>query len=256
MDAVGGKMAWFRTIVSVFGGFTVLGVTGIPLILALVILWPWRPVRVKLCNIYGKFWGRVAMWMMGCPMTIDHAERLDPHRPAVYVCNHASLADVWIGIQLAPMGTAGIANTGVAKVPFFGQAWLLSGHALVDRGNTSAAVQTMARLVEFLRPNGISTWLYPEGRRSADGRLLPMKKGFYHLAVALGYPVVPVVVAGTHRVFPRGSKIIYGGPVHVKVLEAIDTSDWANRSPDEVASELHDVMAAALPEDQRPLVRA
>lgn len=245
-------MSWFRTVVSVMVGFSLMAVTGIPLMALLLVLWPWRPVRVKICNYVGMFWGGSALRLMGCPMTVEHPERLDPSRPAIYVCNHASLADVWIGIHLAPVGTAGIANTGVAKVPFFGQAWLLSGHCLVDRGNTQAAVDSMSRLAAFLRPNRLSTWLYPEGKRSLDGRLLPFKKGFYHMAIALGYPVVPVVVSGTHRVFPKGSMKILGGPVHVRVLEPLDTRGWAERSAESVADEVRAIMAAALPEDQRP----
>ncbi len=47
--------------------------------------------------------------------------------------------------------------------------------------------------------------IYPEGTRSPDGRLLPFKKGPFHLAMEAGVPVVPVTILGTAECWPKGS---------------------------------------------------
>jgi 1-acyl-sn-glycerol-3-phosphate acyltransferase len=62
--------------------------------------------------------------------------------------------------------------------------------------------------------------IFPEGRRSPTGALLPFKKGAFVLAIGAGLPVVPVVCRGTRRLMPRGSRLtVVPGEVEI-VLEA------------------------------------
>jgi 1-acyl-sn-glycerol-3-phosphate acyltransferase len=45
--------------------------------------------------------------------------------------------------------------------------------------------------------------VFPEGTRSEDGRLKAFKIGGFYAAVRAGRPVVPVAMAGTHRLMSR-----------------------------------------------------
>ncbi len=45
--------------------------------------------------------------------------------------------------------------------------------------------------------------IFPEGTRSSDGRLLPFKKGPFHLAIDSGVFVVPVTMLGTFEIWPK-----------------------------------------------------
>lgn len=75
--------------------------------------------------------------------------------------------------------------------------------------------------------------VYPEGRRSFDGRLGVFKKGAAILAAELNVPVVPVALDGTYRIWPRGSsrirlakvKICFGQPIEVCKVTAEDAGD-------------------------------
>ena len=53
---------------------------------------------------------------------------------------------------------------------------------------------------------GESVLLFPEGTRSSDGRLKPLEAGVAYLSVKTGIPVLPVYVAGSFKVWPKGKK--------------------------------------------------
>lgn len=75
--------------------------------------------------------------------------------------------------------------------------------------------------------------VYPEGRRSFDGRLGAFKKGAAILATELNVPIVPVALDGTYRIWPRGSSrirlakvtISFGQPIEIRQLTPNNTND-------------------------------
>ena len=60
----------------------------------------------------------------------------------------------------------------------------------------------MKETLRRLRAGGIVT-LFPEGTRSADGELGPLKPGIAVLVARAGVPVVPGRLAGTFDAWPR-----------------------------------------------------
>jgi len=72
----------------------------------------------------------------------------------------------------------------------------------VDRENVSAA--TLQMCADVLREGKILL-AHPEGTRSPDGNLLPLKPGVAILAKHLNCPVVPVYIEGAHEFWPKDS---------------------------------------------------
>src|SRR5262249_45390811 len=64
--------------------------------------------------------------------------------------------------------------------------------------------------------NGQSILIFPEGTRSVDGRIHPLKKGPFHLAELAGVPIVPVGIQGTRDVLAKDSAIVRAAPVTVR----------------------------------------
>lgn len=245
-------MSWMR----ITAGVVYMAVATMIHAVILLVLFPSKNLRIRSCNYWGWLTGRFIVWVSGSTVTVHGAETIGPDRPVIYVSNHTSALDIFIGIWQAPVGTVGVAKKEVVYYPFFGQLYWLSGHLRIDRGDTGKAVAAMNEMVKVVRAHRLSIWMWPEGTRSRDGRLQPMKKGIYHLAVATGLPVVPVVVSGAHHVWEKGSMRINPCDVHVSILPAIDTSGWKERPIDQVLAELHATFANALPADQQPLARA
>jgi 1-acyl-sn-glycerol-3-phosphate acyltransferase len=238
-------------------GFLIVALASTVFIVVALLLLPWRVARVYACNVYGKVVGRTITALAGVTPVVQHHERIGQSRPAIYISNHASTLDLFLGIWLCPMGGCGLMKKEIVRVPFFGWLALLSGHLLIDRNNHERAIQTLIDAGTFVREHRLSVWMLPEGTRSRDGRLLPFKKGFVHLAIAAGMPVVPVIVHGAHRNWQKGRLLSYTPmTLDIEVLEPIDTSGWKAEDAGRHAQEVYDLVAARVREDQRPLPAA
>jgi len=234
-------------------GLAIVGAVSALQTVILLLLLPSRTARIRSCIIYERLVGYSITWLMGCRFSLSGQENLDYRRPAIYVFNHTSLADLFITLRILPYGTVGVMKKEIVRYPFFGQVYLLTGHLRVDRSQQALAISQMRSLGEFVRAKKLSIIMSAEGTRSQDGRLLPFKKGIVHMALLTGLPVVPVVVQGAHRIWKKNTLRIRGGAVHVEVLPAVDTSNWSAKNPDSAVDEIHSLFLQNLPEDQQPL---
>ena len=83
----------------------------------------------------------------------------------------------------------------------------------VDRG--SLRRDTYREVVEILRADR-GCLIFPEGTRSKDGRLTPLKQGVVRLALQGGVPVVPAYIHGSGRALGRGKLFPRPAKIHVQ----------------------------------------
>lgn len=231
-------------------GLVYMAVATLVFAVGCLLLLPWRAARIRLCNHFGHVTGRVCMALAGATPAVRPIR--DGSVPAIYVSNHTSVLDIFLGIWLVPTGTCGIAKKEIVWYPFFGQLYFLSGHLMLDRSNRASAVEGLRTLADLIAKHRLGVWMWPEGTRARDGRLLPFKKGFAHLALATRLPIVPVVVAGAHRAWEKHSLRIRPTRLDVQVLDPIPTDDWTPENLDEKIEDVRRRFVEALPADQRP----
>jgi lysophosphatidate acyltransferase len=234
-------------------GLSFLFLLLLPVAVALILLLPWRLARIRFTNHVGTLIGWTIMKISGCPITIEGREHLDGSTPAICVGNHTSIVDAFTSVWLVPEGTVGVAKKEILRYPVYGQIWYLSGHLVVDRSNTEKAKQSLRELAGFVRENNLRVMLWPEGTRSRDGRLLPFKKGFVHLAIQSGLPIVPMVTTGARDVWERGNLRLHKVPIRIRFLPPIDTSQWKVETVSEHTDEVRQIFADVLPPEQKPL---
>lgn len=246
-------MDFLTSIVRMALGLAAMALGVVVFALICIPLLPWRVARIKVCNVFGHLMGRAVFLITGTTPTGHGRAEMDRLFPAIYVSNHTSPLDIFFGIWLSPIGVCGVAKKEVVYYPFFGQLYWISGHLRVDRQNRERAVEALHQTAELIKKHRLGVWIWPEGTRAADGRLLPFKKGFAHMALATRLPVVPVVVKGSHKVWRKNSMIFHPGEVEVTVLPPIPTGSWTLERLDEHIAEVRDAFIRELPEDQRPL---
>lgn len=233
-------------------GFVCTGVLVMLMLPILLVLLPWRVARIHVTNAFGTLVGHICMRCTGCRVTVEGAEHVHPDRPAIYAGNHTSILDAFTTVWLTPRGTVGVAKKELIYYPFYGQAWWLAGHLLIDRARTDRAKAALRRTGEFIRRKGLHICILPEGKRSDSGRLLPFKKGIIHLALETKLPIVPMVTIGLTNVWRRDSLRLEPADVKIVFLPPIVTTGWDEDHIDEHVEELRAPFLRTLPPSQQP----
>lgn len=167
----------------------------------------------------------LALAAAGVSLEVEGQENLWCARPAVFVFNHQSQLDVVVLAALLRRDFTAVAKKELAKDPSFAAMGWLADVAYVDRTDNVAAREALAPALESLE-SGTSLVIAPEGTRSPTPRVLPFKKGAFHLAMQAQVPMVPVVIRNAGEIMPSHSMILTPGTVQVRVLPPIPTSDW------------------------------
>jgi len=169
----------------------------------------------------------------GARVTLTLPERL-PEGPCILVPNHASMLDICTIAAQVPVNLRFVSRPFFFKVPVVGWGMLVGGHVALDPKKPRDAARTLATLARVFS-RGISLVLFPEGTRSAGGRVGHYKRGPFLTAIRNGVPVVPVYLGGLHAVLPRGRLLPRAGPVRVVVGAPIPTAGRDEREATELA---------------------
>jgi 1-acyl-sn-glycerol-3-phosphate acyltransferase len=105
--------------------------------------------------------------------------------------------------------------------------WFFSGvgQVPIDRSSAVAAQAALDTGVRLLTEGNL-LGIYPEGTRSPDGRLYKGKTGLARMVLAARVPVIPVVMVGTDKANPIGSKMWHPYPIGIRIGEPLDFSRY------------------------------
>jgi 1-acyl-sn-glycerol-3-phosphate acyltransferase len=149
-----------------------------------------------------RAWSWLILRTTGVRVTVQGLERLVPGTTYVFVSNHQSIYDTPVIFSSLPYQLRIIAKQSLARFPVLGWHLKRGRHLFVDRRRPDRA-GILGRW-RALVSEGLSLMIYPEGTRSAGGRVARFKGGSFLLAIEAGLPVVPIAVIGTRRVMPKG----------------------------------------------------
>lgn len=202
---------------------------------------------------YARSWARVLLRMARIDIRVQgQAPDFSDGRRYIILCNHSSHYDIPVSFAHLPGSIRMLAKKELFSIPLFGQTLRAGEFPSINRGNRHQAVrdlQNARRLME----SGIVLWAAPEGTRSADGRLLPFKKGCFHLALDTDAVIVPLAIRGIHQVLPaRTWRLNLGMPVEVEVGEPIDASQYSVERLPELMAETRARLQAMLDKGVAP----
>jgi 1-acyl-sn-glycerol-3-phosphate acyltransferase len=164
----------------------------------------------------------IGLKLAGVRLRVVGRQNLDPAQNYLFMPNHQSNLDPSVTMLAIGRDVRFMAKASLFRIPVLGQAMLGGGFVPVDRDTRERAIAAVEAAARELRA-GYDFLIFPEGTRSRDGSLLPLKKGPFILAIKAQAPIVPVAVRGTATLWPKGSFKIRAGDVTVELLDPIPT---------------------------------
>ncbi len=196
-------------------------------------------------------WGfKCCLFLSGVKAEIRGLENLtkDADKPVLYVGNHNSFFDVILMYTLFHERTGFIAKKAFKKVPSL-NLWMMRLYCLfLDRKDTKQGLKTILTAIDYVK-QGISIFVFPEGTRSKDGKMIPFKAGAFKIATKTGCPIVPIVLSGTADVFENHMPIIKKQQVVVTIGEPIDPNSLEKEEKKHIADYTHKIMEEMLVEN-------
>jgi long-chain acyl-CoA synthetase len=182
------------------------------------------------------------------PLTITGIENLKGIEPPVlFAANHASDLDtpaVFTALpakwrkRIAPAVRADYFGSSLKfRIQFIAARTLYNAFPLPQEiSGTRRAFDYTAELVR----RGFCPLVFPEGRRTRDGKLQSFRPGIAMMAVRLRIPVVPIYIAGMYEVYSREDSWPKTGPVTVSIGKPIRFS--ASTPIDDATQTIRDAM--------------
>jgi 1-acyl-sn-glycerol-3-phosphate acyltransferase len=207
--------------------------------------------RRMVLHVYSCAWA--SFYIVSNPLwraRVRGRSRLPWRGPAVIVANHISMLDILVLYGLfRPFKW--IAKADLFRIPCVGWNMWLNDYVPVWRGDRESVKRMMAHCRRHIA-RGTPLLLFPEGTRAVDGRLQRFKDGAFRLAFEAKVPVIPIAITGTFAALPKHG-LVMRERMHARadVLEPIDPRRFA--SADDLREATRAAIAAALPEEHRPL---
>ncbi len=102
-----------------------------------------------------------------------------------------------------------------------------------ERGGLAGLREMLKRL-----KNGERVLLFPEGTRTDDGQLSPLKPGFIPIARRSQVPLIPIAIAGAYECMPKGQRGIRMLPIALCVGKPISAAEYLTMTDDELLATL------------------
>lgn len=169
-------------------------------------------------------WGRLVTRALQVDLRVSGTEHLDPVRPHVVMPLHESFVDIPVLLGLGlPMRF--VVRDELLGFPMMGRYLTATAQIPVPEAPRPSDLRRIRESARGVIAGGESVVVFPQG--SVLGVESAFQRGSAWLARALDLPILPIVIAGTHRIwgFPFSTDIHYGRAVEVRVLEPIPASE-------------------------------
>ena len=182
-------------------------------------------------------WAKTILWLCGVEVIVKGLDRVDPKVPRIYMPNHQSYLDVFGLLSVLPVDFKFVMKQELMKIPLMGFAMKRAGYIGIEREDPRKAVKSMKAAAERIK-RGASVLIFPEGTRSRDGKVQDFKRGGFNLALRAGCDIMPIGIAGSGRLLPKGSFRVKRGKMAICFGQAIETSKYTKKTIDHLIEEV------------------
>jgi len=211
-------------------GFGLCGLFFSIVLFPFIWLWPFRRSRRRVVTavVNGFFKALVAMLQVLGVMELEvqGLSKLRQLRTAIVVANHPTYLDVMVLLALMPVACCVVKGAHWSNPCFWG---IVRAARYVSNADPSELIDAGARSLDA----GYPMIVFPEGTRSpSQDALHPFSRGFAHMALKGGNPMVPVLIDCDPPAFTKEQRW-YHVPerafrIRVVVLDPVHADDWTD----------------------------
>jgi 1-acyl-sn-glycerol-3-phosphate acyltransferase len=177
----------------------------------------------RILHSFAHLWSKLIMKTIFSPLRVVGLENIDPSRPHVYAVNHASALDIPVLYAYLPFQFRIVHKKELLSYPIVGWHLKRSGQVCVDQQHPARSVASIRSALKTLKA-GMPLVIFPEGGRTADGRIQPFLPGAFFLAIKAQVDVVPIALVGTYDLLPMDTYHIKPRPLEMRIGDPISTA--------------------------------
>jgi 1-acyl-sn-glycerol-3-phosphate acyltransferase len=189
-----------------------------------------RPARIRVGQSLVRWFFRILLLVL-YRVRVHGLENYPATDGALICANHQSNLDPIVMGVSCPRPVNYLAKQSLFRWGPMG--WFLRWNDAIPIDRSGAGIGGMKETLRRLK-RGESVVIFPEGSRSIDGELQPLKQGFCSLARRTSAALVPVAIEGTYDAMPPKCKTLRLGRIHLVFGPQILAEDYQDLDDDQL----------------------
>ena len=188
-------------------------------------------------------WANLVFLLMGRRLHVSSRPHIAPGASYLVVANHASMYDIPALMGAVP-GIAIMGRGYLTRIPGLRRLLRILHYVPIDTERPSSARAALEQAAREVR-EGTTVGIFPEGTRTADGRVQELKRGFVRVLRGSGRDLLPVFIRGTFALKPKGTLFINPRErISVTIGAPIANGELARLADDEIREKVRMVLQA------------
>lgn len=196
------------------------------------------------------FCRRIA-FLSGARVQAVRSAGFDPHRTCFFMVNHVNFFDPFMLYCAIPQFVRGWELESHFKIPAYG--WLMKrfGNVPVPDVRRPSDLKRMWRLTQDAIDRGTSLIVFPEAKRTRDGRVDEFEDGGFRVAQQLELPIIPVSIVGSFNHHRTGHWMLWPATITIHLHDVIETKGLSKKDVPALRDRVRAIISAPVGESLR-----
>lgn len=179
--------------------------------------------KERILHGFARLWSQLILGTIFSPVKVIGLDQIDTTKPHVYAVNHASALDIPVLYVHLPFQFRIAFKKELLSYPIVGWHLKRSGQVSIDQQNPARSISSIRNALKSLK-QGTPLVIFPEGGRTANGKIKPFLPGAFFLAIKAQLDIVPIALVGTYELLPMNTYHIKSRPLEMRVGQPISTT--------------------------------
>jgi 1-acyl-sn-glycerol-3-phosphate acyltransferase len=191
---------------------------------------------------------RRIIFFSGAKIKVVRSPGFDPQKTSFFISNHVNFFDPFALYCAIPQFVRGWELESHFNIPIYG--WLMKrfGNVPVPDVRRPSDLRRMWRLTRDAINGGTSLIVFPEAKRTRDGRVDEFQDGAFRVAQQLEIPIVPVSIVGSIQHHRTGHWMFWPATISVHLHDTIDTSGMSKEEVRGLRERVRDLVKGSVEE--------